>query len=150
MANPAFLNATPDSVKTIELYKIRKRLIYILFLVCCALILAYFLTADWEDPNWLLLASLSMNAFMVGSIGLNYRNTTLKLLKDQILFRTMGKKKGETILVNDQSEFSKDWKGIYVKNGNELQKIPLEYMGRKEGEALFNEIREYYLQGRNH
>ena len=133
-------------MKTIALYKFRKRAISILLVVCCGLVVTYLVTEDWGDPNWLLLASLSANVFMVGSIGLTYRNTGLQLMEDQIRFRPLGKKETASLRVSPQSEFSKDWKGIYVKDGHEIQKIPLEYMTSKEGEALFNEIRAYYRQ----
>jgi len=131
-------------MKTIKLYKSRNILVNTLFSVCCLLIIIYLLTEDWKDPNWILMASVVLNAIFVSYLKFGYRNLTLELFEDQIVFRSLNTRTKQKIEVSGTSEFSKDWKGIYIRNQEQVDKIPLEYMGRKEGNQLFLEIKGFY------
>ncbi|MDX1332086.1 MAG: hypothetical protein R3252_03575 [Robiginitalea sp.] len=131
-------------MKTIKLYRWRNILVNVLFVACCLLIVAYLVTEDWKDPNWTLMASVALNAIFVSYQKFRYRNLTLELFEDQIVFRPLNSREKQKIEVSGTSEFSKDWKGIYVRNEKQVDKIPLEYMGRKEGNQLFSEIKGFY------
>lgn len=130
--------------KKLKPYRWRNRLVNILFAVGCLLLISYVVTEDWKDPNWTMLASLGLNAFFVTYLKFNYRNLTLQLYEDHIIFKPLGKDIEERINVTPESEFSKDWKGIYIKNGNTLDKVPLEFMSNKEGNRLYSQIRRFY------
>ena len=131
-------------MKTIKLYRWRNILVNVLFVACCLLIVAYLVTEDWKDPNWTLMASVALNAIFVSYQKFRYRNLTLELFEDQIVFRPLNSREKQNIEISETSEFSKDWKGIYVRNEKQVDKIPLEYMGRKEGNQLFSEIKGFY------
>ncbi len=109
------------------------------------LLVLYLITEGWSDPNWLLLFSLTCNLFAVLWIYItNYKNTKIKLFKDKIIYRLAGQKKEELIPVFEETVFSKDWKGVYIKKDNDSNMISLNGINFKEGERIFKELKDFY------
>jgi len=132
-------------MKTIEIYKTRKKLFFILLIILVILLVLYLITEGWSDPNWLLLFSLTCNLFAVLWIYItNYKNTKIKLFKDKIIYRLAGQKKEELIPVFEETVFSKDWKGVYIKKDNDSNMISLNGINFKEGERIFKELKDFY------
>ena len=132
-------------MKTIEIYKTRKKLFFILLIISVILPVLYLITEGWSDPNWLLLFSLTCNLFAVLWIyRTNYKNTKIKLFKDKIIYRLAGQKKEELISVFEETVFSKDWKGVYIKKDNDSNMISLNGINFKEGERIFKELKDFY------
>lgn len=131
-------------MRKIKLYKSRNILVNVLFGFWWLLIIIYLLTEDWKNPNWTLMASVALNAVFVSYLKFGYRNLTLEPFEDQIVFRSLNARTKQKIEVSGTSEFSKDWKGIYIRNEKQVDKIPLEFMSTKEGNQLFLELLRFY------
>lgn len=88
---------------------------------------------------------MAFNVFAIGYQNWSYsRHQTLQLHQDKIVYRTLDMKKEQVIPITAESEFSKDWKGITVKNDNSFQRISLDFMGKNEGDRLYSEIQAFY------
>ena len=132
-------------MKTIEIYKTRKKLFFILLIILVILLVLYLITEGWSDPNWFLLFSLTCNLFALLWIYItNYKNTKIKLFKDKIIYRLAGQKKEELIPVFEETVFSKDWKGVYIKKDNDSNMISFNGINFKEGERIFKELKDFY------
>jgi|GEM_PF-1756174 hypothetical protein len=132
-------------MKTLKIYRTRKKLLILVLLIWIIILVAYIVNEDWNDPNWLLMLSLTFNGF--GALGVfitSYKNTKILLCKDKIIYRLAAQKKDETIAISGESLFSKDWKGIYVKNEADLNMISLNYINNKNGERIFQDIKDFY------
>ena len=132
-------------MKTIEIYKTRKKLLVIILTIWAILLVLYLITEGWSDPNWFLLFSLACNLFAVlGIYIISYKNTKINLFKDKLIYRLAGQKKDELIPVFDDTVFSKDWKGIYIKKDNDFNMISLNGISVKDGERIFKELKDFY------
>ncbi len=132
-------------MKTIKIYKTRKKLLVIILIIWAILLVLYLITEGWSDPNWFLLFSWACNLFAVLGIYItSYKNTKIELFKDKIIYRLARQKKDELIPVFEETVFSKDWKGIYIKKDNDLNMISLNGINFKDGERIFKELKDFY------
>ncbi|NQX82444.1 MAG: hypothetical protein HRT66_10680 [Flavobacteriaceae bacterium] len=132
-------------MKTIKIYKTRRNILFICLAICFIIVVLYLITEDWNNPNWLLLSSLILNLFTFVIIHFStYKNTKVVFFKDKIIYRLAGQKRDELIQVFENTEFSKDWKGIYINTGYNSSMISLDGINDKDAKRIFNELQDFY------
>lgn len=132
-------------MKKINPYRIRKIIILSLIVFLIGLFVISLIIQNWNDPHWLLIASISLNVFTFVMIYLSsYKNTKIELNNDKLVYRLVNMKNDEVISIDENTEITKDWKGIYFKNNTDSKMISLNYMWNMESNKLFDELKNYY------
>jgi hypothetical protein len=132
-------------MEQIKLYSKKTVFAKVFFVITILILIGSLISQDWNKPNWLQLFSAVGNVLVFFILTTQtYKKTRLELYKNHLIYRLTGQKQDSTIIINNQTKITNDWKGIYFNNDNSAEFITTNNMSKKEANKIFNKIEQFY------